>query len=180
MRTQPPPPKRAEPQSSVNVYRGQTAAWIKMTLGMEVGLDPGDFVFDGDSATPQKMAQPPHPLFGPCLLWPNGEMDEDATWYWSRPRPRPHCIRRGPSSLRERYSGPPSFRPMSIMATVAHLSYCRALVTFTFRFEVDVLQRSCKHNRIDTCTQLFSTACRIISETGPGYNLLMYMSYSYV
>jgi len=25
-------------------------------------------------------------------------MDEDATWYRSRPRPRPHCVRRGPSS----------------------------------------------------------------------------------
>jgi len=25
-------------------------------------------------------------------------MDEDATWYGSRPWPRPHCIRRGPSS----------------------------------------------------------------------------------
>jgi len=24
------------------------AAWIKMPLGMEVGLVPGDFVFDGD------------------------------------------------------------------------------------------------------------------------------------
>ena len=37
-------------------------------------------------------------IFGPCLLWPNGWMDEDATCYGSRPRPRPHCIRRGPSS----------------------------------------------------------------------------------
>jgi len=27
------------------------AAWIKMPLGMEVGLGPGDFVLDGD---PQK------------------------------------------------------------------------------------------------------------------------------
>ena len=45
---------------------------------MEVGLGPGDFVFDGDSATPRKRAHPPHPFFGPCLLWPNGWMDEDA------------------------------------------------------------------------------------------------------
>jgi len=21
-------------------------------------------------------------------LWPNGWMDQDATWYWGRPRPR--------------------------------------------------------------------------------------------
>ena len=26
------------------------AAWIKMPLGMEVGLGPGDFVLDGDPA----------------------------------------------------------------------------------------------------------------------------------
>jgi len=34
------------------------------------------------------------------LLWPNGWMDEDATWTWygSKPQPRRHCVRRGPSS----------------------------------------------------------------------------------
>jgi len=47
-----------------------------MPLGTEVGLDPGDF---GTQLPPEKDAVP-HPLFGPCLLWPNGCMDEDATW----------------------------------------------------------------------------------------------------
>jgi len=75
---------------------------------------------------PLKRAQPP--VFGSCLLWSNGWMDEDATWYGSRPRPRRHCIRRGPSSPQQR---PPSFRPMSIMATVVHLSYHWALVCFS-------------------------------------------------
>jgi len=28
------------------------AAWIKMSLGMEVGLSPGDFELDGDPASP--------------------------------------------------------------------------------------------------------------------------------
>jgi len=32
-----------------------------MPLGMEVGLGPGDFVFDGDPATPRKR-EPPHPI----------------------------------------------------------------------------------------------------------------------
>jgi len=65
----------------------------------------------------------------PTLLWPNGWMDEDATWYGSRPRRRPHCIKGFPA-LRERgTTPPPSFRPMSIVATVAHLSYCWALVS---------------------------------------------------
>jgi len=34
-----------------------------MPLGMEVGLGPGGFVFDGDAAPPEKRAQP-HPIFG--------------------------------------------------------------------------------------------------------------------
>ena len=41
------------PQFSANVYFGQSAAWIKMLLGMEVGLGPGHIVLDGDPA--------PHP-----------------------------------------------------------------------------------------------------------------------
>jgi len=31
------------------------------------------------------------------MLWPNGWMDQDATWYGGRPRPRPHCVRWRPS-----------------------------------------------------------------------------------
>jgi len=37
-------------------------------------------------------------IFGPCLLWPNGWMDQDTTWYGGRPRPRRRCDRWGPSS----------------------------------------------------------------------------------
>jgi len=43
-----------------------------MPFGTEVGLGPGDIVFDEDQAPlPEKGAQRP-PLFGPCLLWQNG------------------------------------------------------------------------------------------------------------
>ena len=37
------------------------AAWIKMPLGMELGLSPGDFVLDGDPtlAYQKKGAEPP-------------------------------------------------------------------------------------------------------------------------
>jgi len=62
-----------------------------MPLGMEVGLSPGDFVFDGDPA-PEKKAQP-QPIFGSCLLWPNGWMDQDATWYEDKSPPRRRCVR---------------------------------------------------------------------------------------
>jgi len=67
-----------------------------MSLGMEVGLSPGDFVLDGDP-TPTPKGSAPHPIFGPRLLWPNGCMDQDAAWYGGRPRPTQHCVRCGPS-----------------------------------------------------------------------------------
>jgi len=43
------------------VYCGHTVGWIKMKLGMQVGLGPSHTVLDGDPAPP---------IFGPCLLWP--------------------------------------------------------------------------------------------------------------
>jgi len=51
------PKKEQSPQFSAYVYCGQTARWIKMTLGMEVGLGPGHTVLDGDP-TPPKRAHP--------------------------------------------------------------------------------------------------------------------------
>jgi len=98
-----------------------------MPLGMEVGLGPGDFVFDGDPAPPSQKgrAQPPsqfldHVYCGQTAGWmkmPFGtEVDLDSG----------HTVhvRRGPSSPVKRAQQPPSFRPMSVVATVAHLSYC--------------------------------------------------------
>jgi len=40
----------APPQFSVHVYCGQMARWIKMPLGMEVGLGPDHIVLDGATA----------------------------------------------------------------------------------------------------------------------------------
>jgi len=45
----------------------------------------------------EKRAQHPNPVFGPCLLWPNGWMDQDATWYGGKPRPT-RCVRCGCST----------------------------------------------------------------------------------
>jgi len=105
-------------------------------------------------------------------------MNQDATWYGSRPQPRRLCVRWGPSyprkkgtptstqflahvccgqtagwmktplgtevvlgpghivldgvpAIRERGTSASSFRRMSIMATVAHLIYCLALMEQT-------------------------------------------------
>ena len=75
-----------------------------MPLGMKVGLGPCDFVFDGDS-TPSKSAQPPQPIFGPCLLWPYGWIDEDAAWYGIKVD---HIVLDGLPALRERGTAAPS------------------------------------------------------------------------
>jgi len=52
----PLPQRRHSPQFSAHVYCGQTAGWIKMPLGTEVGLGPGG-VLDAASC-PQKGARP--------------------------------------------------------------------------------------------------------------------------
>jgi len=55
------------------------AGWIKMSLGMEVVLSPGDFVLDEDPVPPKKGGGAQPPIFGPCLSWPNGCMYKDTT-----------------------------------------------------------------------------------------------------
>jgi len=51
-----------------------------MKLGMQVGLGPGHTMLDGDPAPPPaKVGRAPN--FWPYLLWPNGWMNQDATWY---------------------------------------------------------------------------------------------------
>jgi len=71
-----------------------------MALGREVGLSPSDIVLDGDPA-------PPSPSTPEVHLSPG------------------HIVLEGTQLLaRERGTATPSFGPMSIVATVAHLSYC--------------------------------------------------------
>ena len=75
---------------------GQTAEWIKMALGMEVGLGPGHIVLDGELAPLRKKGAEP-PIFGPFLLSPNGRMNQDGTWQGGVAWSKPHCARWGPS-----------------------------------------------------------------------------------
>jgi len=106
--TAPPPQRGTAPQFSAHICCGQMAEWIKMPLGMEIGLSLGDFVSDWDPA--------PLPKNGPCLLWPNDQMDQDSTLHGGGHRSRPHCARRGPSSPSQKRGHTPSFRPMSNVA----------------------------------------------------------------
>jgi len=114
----PLPKKKPHPQFLAHVYCGQTAGLIKMSLGMELGLGSGHIVLDGDPMLPPKKkrqgAQPPN-FRGPCLLWLNGWMDQDAT-----------CVTWGPSSPPAKGAQPlPQFSAHIYCGqTVAHLSYC--------------------------------------------------------
>jgi len=48
------------------------------------------------------------------VLWPNGSMDQDATWYGGRPRPKRHGVGWGPTSPKTGHStnsSPPLFGP---------------------------------------------------------------------
>ena len=65
----------------------------------------------------------------PSNFWPMSIVAkrlDGSRCHWVRRStlPQPHCVRLGPSSPRKGHSSLPSFRPMSTVATVAHLSYC--------------------------------------------------------
>jgi len=127
MRTQLPLPKKGAdppPQFSAHVHYGQTAGWIKMALGVEVGLGPGHTVLDGDPAPlPEKGDRGPqfsaHLYCGQTARWmktPRGtEVDLGPGHIVLDEEPAPREM--GTAAL-------PSFRPMSTVATVAPLSYC--------------------------------------------------------
>jgi len=46
------------------------------------------------------------------VLWPNGWMDQDATWYGGRSRPRRHCVRWGSSSSPPKKKGAQQPHPL--------------------------------------------------------------------
>jgi len=65
------------------------------------------------------------PVCNVGVLWPNGWMDQDATWYGSRPRPRSHCITYGDPPLPRKGAQRPSplFGPLC-SGTVVTVSNC--------------------------------------------------------
>jgi len=90
---------------------------------VEIGLSPGDFVRVrwGSSPLRKKGAEPP--IFGPCLLWSNGWMDQGAAWYGGKPRPRRRYVRWGLSSL------PKKAQPRRPLSIVAKRLYIRVPLT---------------------------------------------------
>ena len=94
-----PLPKRGHSpyQFSVHFYCGQMAGCIKMPLGMDVGLSPGDFVLDGEPAPlPDKRAEPPkfsaHVYCGQMAGWIKMPLGMEV----GLGLPTLHCVRCGP------------------------------------------------------------------------------------
>ena len=116
-----PAQKGHSPQFSAHVYCDQTARWTMIPLGTEVGRGLSvhtTLCYMGPRSPHLKKAQPP--LLGPCLLWPNVWMDQDATWYEGTFQPRPHCVTWGSNSPKRGTA--PNFRPMSIVAKLSPIS----------------------------------------------------------
>ena len=62
------------------------------------------------------------------VLWPNGWMDYDATWYGGGARPRRHCVRWGNQLFPQKgHSSSSTFRPMSIVAKPLDWSRCHLI-----------------------------------------------------
>jgi len=91
-----PLPKGAQPPIFGLYLLCQTAGWIKMPLGRQVGC------VRWEDRSPHFLAH---------VLWPNGWMDQDVTWYTDTPRPRTHCYTR--TQLPPKGAQPPSRRQFS-------------------------------------------------------------------
>ena len=106
-----------------------------MPLGTGVCLGPDDIVLDEDPVPLNGGTAAP--LFGRCLLWPNGWMDQDAVWYGGRFQPRPHCVRWGPApspgkghSIRPLF-GPCLLWPNGRPSRSVLLSFCLRMLSNT-------------------------------------------------
>jgi len=63
-----PSPKGYSPQFLAYVSCGQTAGWIKMPLGSEVGFSPDDIVLDRDPPPPPQKGGTAAPTFRPMSV----------------------------------------------------------------------------------------------------------------
>ena len=123
----PPSPKRGQsPKIFDPLYCDQTAGWIKMALGMEVGLSQDDFVLHGDPVPlPKSGAQPP-PQFSAhfycvqtaaCIKMPLG-MEVGLI-------PGDFVFDGDPATPRKNGTpSPPNFWPMSLVAKWLDGSRC--------------------------------------------------------
>jgi len=77
--------------------RAQSPNFLPLPIGTKVGVASCHIVLvsRGPNSSTRGGGRSA-PAFGPCLLWPNGWMDQGGNWHGDRPRPRPHFARWGP------------------------------------------------------------------------------------
>jgi len=80
------------------MYCGQTVRWIKMKLGVQVGLGSGHIVLDGDPAPSPPKGHSPSPIIRLHGSW-------HLVWRWASVQP--YCARRGPSCPPKMGAEPP-------------------------------------------------------------------------
>jgi len=95
-----------------------------MPLGMEVGIGPGHTVLDGDPAPPLSTGHSPqfsaHVYCGQTAGWRKMPLATEIDL-----SPGHFVLDGDPASpTKKAQQPPPLFRPMSIVVTVAYLSYC--------------------------------------------------------
>ena len=94
-----------------------------MPLDMDVGLGPRDFVFDEDLAIPRPEKGTPitqflvHVYCGQTAGWVKTPLDTEVDLGPG------HIVLDGVPAPAKEAQQPPSFQPVSMVATVAHLSY---------------------------------------------------------
>jgi len=126
-----PPEKRAQPPPSFwpmsIVAKRLDGSRCLLVVGTEVNLGPGNVVLDGVAAPPPNRVTGPqfsvHVYCGQTAGWMKTPLGMEVDLI-----PGHIVLDRNPAlpspSPRKGHSSPPSFRPMFIVATVAHLSYC--------------------------------------------------------
>ena len=95
------------------MYCGQTVGWIKMKLGIQVGLGPGHIVLDGDPAPPPQRASQfsAHICCGQIAAWINMSLGMKLGLGQGD-----FVLDRDHASPPQKEAEPPNFRPMFIAA----------------------------------------------------------------
>ena len=84
-------------------------------------------------------------ILGPCLLWPNGSMHQDATWYGGRSQPRGLCIRWGPSSPPQKKKSAHVYYSYCGFVRTLHNRYCFAQVQVLFLEKSLIVLSMCQY-----------------------------------
>jgi len=94
-----------------------------MPLGADVGHGSGD-IFRWRSSSPTRKGAEQPTLFDPCVLWPNGWMDQDRLGTEVGLSPGDIVLDGDLAAPTERGTAAPIFGPCLLWPKVAHLSIC--------------------------------------------------------